>query len=270
MKSSTDNSERSDFFISDLHLDEKPDHARDLFFAFLERMRPRMRALYVLGDFFEYWLNDRHGRLDGYAPVVGALRQLSRSGVEVTFLHGNRDFMLGRKFAKDIGGHVHEDPWPVELGDKKVLLTHGDLLCTRDVSYQKARRVLRFPLVRALLRCIPIRLGRKIASEMRRVSRRENTRKARDPAIMDTVPSEILRRFEDGADVIVHGHVHRLRAQRWPCQGRDCELYVLGSWEKHGSYLEHRAGRFELHTFVPNGDDALLPLKDAPGHATPT
>ncbi len=244
-------SARSDFFISDLHLDEAPDRARELFFAFLETMQPRMRALYVLGDFFQYWLNDRHGHVDGYAPIVGALRQLARSGVELIFVHGNRDFMLGRRFAREVGARVHRDPLTVELDGRPVLLTHGDLLCTRDVSYQRLRRVLRFPLVRALLRGVPIRFGRGIAERLRALSRKENTRKMRDPATLATVPEEIEKRFKKGVDVIVHGHVHRPLAEQWKIDGRDRELYVLGTWEQTGSYLEHQDGHFELHTFVP-------------------
>ena len=85
-------------FISDLHLSEERPAANERFFSLLEKRRASADALYILGDFFEYWIGDDDLAYPFNAVIAGALRELSRSGVPLYFMHGNRDFLVGERF----------------------------------------------------------------------------------------------------------------------------------------------------------------------------
>lgn len=152
--------------ISDLHLqEERPDITR----AFLDLLDGRARhatALYILGDFFEAWIGD-----DAMTPfqqsICQALRQLSDSGTAVYLMHGNRDFLIGQDFCKAAGCTLLADPSVVTLGGERVLLMHGDTLCTRDVAYLKMRRYLRNPVSLWILRHLPLSTRQKLARKLR-------------------------------------------------------------------------------------------------------
>ncbi|MEQ8494410.1 MAG: UDP-2,3-diacylglucosamine diphosphatase, partial [Gammaproteobacteria bacterium] len=129
-------------FVSDLHLGaERPDKFA-LFHAFLERARTRARAVYILGDLFEVWLGDDDDD-PLHREVVAALAATSAAGVAVYFAHGNRDFLCGARFARETGATLLPDYAAFDIDGERIVVTHGDLLCTRDVKYQRFRRVVR-------------------------------------------------------------------------------------------------------------------------------
>jgi UDP-2,3-diacylglucosamine hydrolase len=86
-----------------------------------------------LGDFFEVWIGD-----DAMTPlprsIAQALRQLSERGTRIYLMHGNRDFLLGKAFCREAGCTLLPDPSVIELNGERVLLMHGDSLCTQDTA----------------------------------------------------------------------------------------------------------------------------------------
>ena len=154
-------------FISDLHLEaERPDIG-DQFIKFLKTDATEAEALYILGDLFEAWVGDDDPNAH-YAIIKMALRTLADSGVPVFFMHGNRDFMIGRKFAHETGVEILEDPYPVKMYGQKVLLSHGDAMCTDDVQYQRVRSMTRNPDWQATMLAKPLKERLLIAAEARR------------------------------------------------------------------------------------------------------
>ena len=83
-------------FVSDLHLDHTRPHIADAFCRFLRDITDT-DALYILGDLFEYWIGDDDPAI-GLQPVIDSIRELSLGGVPVYFVHGNRDFLVGKAF----------------------------------------------------------------------------------------------------------------------------------------------------------------------------
>src|SRR5262245_40278109 len=132
-------------FISDLHLSEERPQANERFFSFMEKQARGAGALYILGDFFEYWIGDDDLAYPFNAVIAGVLRELSRGGVPLYFMHGNRDFLVGEGFCAATGAKLLDDPTVVEIGGERVLLMHGDTLCTDDLDYQNWRRTARSP-----------------------------------------------------------------------------------------------------------------------------
>ena len=137
-------------FISDLHLGSGTPEATAALLRFLRETATAADALYVLGDLFEYWIGDDAVGQPFEAEVAAAFRTLADSGVPVYFLRGNRDFLVGRRFARASGMKILPDPTLVDLYGTPTLLMHGDTLCTDDVEYQRFRSRTRNPLMQWL------------------------------------------------------------------------------------------------------------------------
>jgi len=236
--------------ISDLHLEEeRPDITR-AFLHFLATRACQAEALYILGDFFEVWIGD-----DAMTPfqqsIADALRALSERGTRIYLMHGNRDFMLGKGFCRAAGCTLLGDPSVVELGGERVLLMHGDSLCTRDEGYMRLRRLLRNPLSLFILRHLPLSTRRKLARKLRNESRAQTRMKASD--IIDVTPELIPRVLaEHGVRTLIHGHTHRPATHELEVDGRPAQRIVLGDWDQQGWALQADESGFQQAPFDLN------------------
>ena len=236
--------------ISDLHLEEeRPDITR-AFLHFLATRACQAEALYILGDFFEVWIGD-----DAITPfqqlIADALRALSERGTRIYLMHGNRDFMLGKGFCRAAGCTLLGDPSVVELGGERVLLMHGDSLCTRDEGYMRLRRLLRNPLSLFILRHLPLSTRRKLARKLRNESRTQTRMKASD--IIDVTPELIPRVLaEHGVRTLIHGHTHRPATHELEVDGRPARRIVLGDWDQQGWALQVDESGFQQAPFDLN------------------
>ncbi|MCC7198746.1 MAG: UDP-2,3-diacylglucosamine diphosphatase [Gammaproteobacteria bacterium] len=222
-------------FVSDLHLDPSEPGIAAQFIEFLAGEARSARALYVLGDLFEAWLGDDDPE-PAHAMVAAALESLSSSGVAVFLMQGNRDVMMGERFAGHAGATLLPDPVITEIHGERVLITHGDALCTDDASYQRLRSLLRDPDIHGRLARLPIDSRRALASEARAGSRDHVAHTAYE--VMDVnadAVASVLR--ASGASVLLHGHTHRPAIHELRVDGRACRRIVLGDWHAHGSVL---------------------------------
>lgn len=231
-------------FISDLHLDAASPAITRQFQVFLDEEARGCDALYILGDLFEAWLGD-----DDPDPVarsvIEALRRLVDAGVPCYVMHGNRDFLIGERFCRESGARLLDDATVVELYGERVLLMHGDALCTDDLSYQRLRRIVRNPVVRWALRHMSLEQRRSLARRMRAGSREHVGATARE--IMDVnaeTVSDALR--SRGVRTLIHGHTHRPAVHEFDLDGVPVRRIVLGDWYSQGSVLEWRPDGFEL------------------------
>jgi len=213
-------------FVSDLHLaPERPAVTE----AFLEFLRgAETPALYILGDLFEAWIGD-----DDDSPlaqsVTGALAAASARGIHLHFLAGNRDFSVGQRFARSTGARLLGDQESVSIAGRRLLLLHGDTLCTDDAVYQRFRRRIRNPWVLALLRRLPLAARRRIAQRWREASTRHNSNKPE--YIMDVNEQAVTEAFRTSqAELMIHGHTHRPGRHVYRIDDRECERIVLGDW----------------------------------------
>jgi UDP-2,3-diacylglucosamine hydrolase len=234
------------FAISDVHLEPgRPEITRQLL-DFLEQVRGRAAALYVLGDLFEAWLGDDDPEPE-YRRVVGALRTLSDAGCRCFFMHGNRDFLVGERFCAESGCTLLDEYTVVELHGERVLLMHGDLLCTDDVEYQAFRRMVRDPAWQARMLALPLEQRAALARQVKAQTRAAVMQKAED--IMDVNQGEVeatMRRH--GVRTLLHGHTHRPAVHRFALDGEPATRIVLGDWYTQGSRVLWDASGFSLET----------------------
>lgn len=232
-------------FVSDLHLDPLAPPAIAQFVAFLREQAVRSDGLYILGDLFETWIGDDDDE-PARREVCVALRELVRGGVPCHVQHGNRDFLLGERFAAFTGCMLLPDPVVLEAGSIRAVLSHGDLLCTGDVRYQRFRSLVRAPGFQAGYLGLPVSTRRAVARIARAGSRR-HVRQMREEImdVEDAAVSAMLR--VAGADLLIHGHTHRPGVHRLTVEGRPCTRIVLGDWYEQGSCLTlHADGRHVL------------------------
>jgi UDP-2,3-diacylglucosamine hydrolase len=224
-------------FISDLHLTEERPQANERFISFLEDKARSADALYILGDFFEYWIGDDDLAEPFNAVIAGLLQDLTRRGVQLHLMHGNRDFLIGEHFCAATGARLLEDPTVKEIQGTPTLLMHGDTLCTDDLEYQAWRRKARSPEFQAQFLAKPLAERRRAIVEMREKSKQVVQEKTAE--IMD-VNDDAVRQALRHHDVrrLIHGHTHRPGRHAVEVDGQRCERWVLPDWYGRGGYIE--------------------------------
>ena len=236
-------------FISDLHLDAQLPRVTHLLETFAEQESTAAEAVYILGDLFEVWVGDDDDR-PATRHFIDILRRMTATGTPVYVMHGNRDFLLGEKFFADTGCRPLPDPCVVELYGKRILLMHGDSLCTDDVEHQKTRQLLRSAAWQSEFLAKPLADRISLAQQYRHMSR-EQTRNKPD-AIMD-VNADAVREImqEYGVDELIHGHTHRPAIHDISIDGKPARRIVLGDWNSCGSVLRVEDGKCLLEDYCP-------------------
>ncbi len=233
--------------LSDLHLPLQASPLREAFARFLAGPARQAQAVYILGDLFEHWIGDDAGLRD-YAAEALELRALADLGVRVRFMHGNRDFLVGRRFAQAAGLELLRDPLRIELCGVSTLLSHGDLWCTDDHAYQRWRRFSRNPLAQRVFGLLPEARRHRIAGAARQQSEVDKSHKPE--AIMDVNEAAVRAAFRKyGAQRIIHGHTHRPAEHHYDIDGSTRERIVLADWRpEHMEYLVSDSGGLRRQT----------------------
>ena len=236
------------FFASDIHLDETRPAITERFLQFLQTVAQQGEALYLLGDIFEAWIGDDDD-LPLHQTVQAALKQLTQQGIPVHFLHGNRDFLVGNRFAEETGCHLLPEAIVIDLYGTPTLLLHGDTLCTADTEYQAFRLQARSPQYQQAFLQKPLLERRAIAAHLRATSKERGSLKA--DYIMDVSPEEVVAQMEKyGAQRLIHGHTHRPgKHQHVLPTGESVERIVLGAWEDSCLVLKCTTQGQELSEF---------------------
>ena len=234
-------------FIADLHLQTEEPAITAGFLRFLAGTAQKADALYILGDLFEAWIGDDDPN-PLHRQIAAALKGLADSGVPVYFLHGNRDFLLGQRFARKSGMTLLPEEKVLELYGKRLLILHGDTLCTDDAGYQAFRAKVHQPWLQKLFLALPLFIRMRIAAKMRADSTSANRNKSQ--AIMDVNPQAVVNVMEKHqVQHLIHGHTHRPDIHTLTANGAPAHRYVLGAWHQEGSMVKVTADKIELIAF---------------------
>lgn len=212
------------YFLADLHLSENQPEITHLFLQFLREKAPLAKAVYILGDLFDFWVGDDE-QSELIQKVKTALKQLADSGIKLYFICGNRDFLIGKRFAKESGLILLPDYQLIDLFGKKTLICHGDTLCIDDLRYQQFRRKVHQKWRQKLFLCLPLWLRLNIANKIRAKSQAD--KQGKSLAIMDVNADFTAKTVDNfGAEWLIHGHTHRQAVHSEPNFTR----IVLGDW----------------------------------------
>ena len=221
-------------FASDVHLSAQRPDIITLFIDLLGRAR-QVEHLYLLGDCFDRYLGDD----DTTAPnpaIIEALRDLTKSGVPVSVVRGNHDFLFGANFSKMTGCTLLPDHCVIEVNGTRVLIMHGDTLCIDDHSYQTFRRYSREPGNQQAFLAKPLEERIVEAEHIRKQSKQATQLKTND--IMD-VNQEAVRSAmcEHGVSLLLHGHTHRPAIHNFMIDDEHAKRIVLGDWYERDTLL---------------------------------
>ena len=221
------------YFIADLHLSENRPHLLELFRQFMQEQAPEAEKLYILGDLFDFWIGDDE-QSDLISEVQQLIRHLTEQGVPCYFQHGNRDFLIGKKFANACGLTLLPTYQVIDLYGTPTLLCHGDTLCVDDVKYQHYRKKVHQKWRQWLFLHLPLKVRLKIAEKIRAKSRQDKQLKSTE--IMDVNANFVQQMFAQfHVTQMIHGHTHRQKHHEIPPH---FHRIVLGDWGETSSLLE--------------------------------
>jgi UDP-2,3-diacylglucosamine hydrolase len=231
-------------FISDLHLDAGTPEIGAQFLEFLEREGRGADALYILGDLFESWIGDDDPN-PHYAGMKSAIRRRVDSGTLVYFMHGNRDFLIGDRFADETGVRILADPCIIGLYGNRVMLSHGDVLCTDDFEYQQVRAMTRNPEWQSMMLSKSLGERKEVAERARTQSQARNAMLPEH--IMDVNQEAVEQAMRsNGVSLLLHGHTHRPAIHEFELDGKPATRIVLGDWYDQGSVVRWDEQGFTL------------------------
>ena len=218
-------------FISDLHLHPEEEAIKARFDAFINRVAKATKRLYILGDFFHAWPGD--DALDAWSKgIARQVHSLKDFGVEVYYMHGNRDFLLGKDFTVLAGWTVLSEPTLIHCDDIPVLLAHGDGYCTGDTGHQWFRYLTRNRVFCAIFKHIPLKIRLRLVGAVR------NRRYTKSPEQMDVVQEAFIADMQTcKVGHLVHGHTHKQQLHEYKINGKIFKRFVLSDWDDNPVFL---------------------------------
>lgn len=235
-------------FVSDVHLSDAIPNTTHAFLRFLNEIAIFTESLYILGDLFEYWAGDDDCDDPYHQQIIVALRELNNAGVKIYWIAGNRDFLVGDDFSRRTGVRLLEDPTELDIGHNRLIISHGDALCTDDIDYIRFRQMVRQPAWQSAFLAKSLTERKAIIQGMRQASNIEQKNKSMQ--IMDVNSDAVRQLFQSFPNAtLIHGHTHRNAIHQNELGTR----YVLPDWDfdhtnaGRGGYLRlDQSGKLEF------------------------
>lgn len=198
------------------------------------------KAIFIIGDLFDYWFEYKRVVQKGYYRTFTALRDLAENNVKIHYLIGNHDFLHRDFFEKEFGAGVYQNSLSIELDGKKFFMAHGDGLVKNDYGYLILKKVLRNRFIQKVYSLIHPDWGIALASNTSKTSR-EYT-KDKHYGEIDGVREEARSKLNNGYDFVIFGHTH----QR-VFESIEGGTYInLGTWLEKPCYGIYDSQKFEI------------------------
>jgi UDP-2,3-diacylglucosamine hydrolase len=233
-------------FISDLHLSPETKTENDLFVSLMKVWVLKYDAIYILGDFFDYWVGDDDN--NDFTSLIKTVLLEFTQYKPIYFIVGNHDFALGRKFAEQTGVQIIKDLTRLTLGKYNVLLSHGDVFCTLDKPYQRMKLVLQNKYVVFLLSKLPLKIRYMIKNKLEKSSQ-DSYNKA-TPDKYNVVDNSIIKYcLKYNCNIVIHGHTHNPGLYEMVYNNLIIKRYEIPNWhgKKIGGYVEFIDNDFKIN-----------------------
>ena len=232
-------------FIADLHLSAAQPALVTTLAKFAETITPQTTALYILGDLFSLWVGD-----DDQSPfnheIIMLLKKIAQHA-PVYLMPGNRDFLLGPKFAVASNCTLLSDPTKIDLYDRPTLLSHGDRLCANDIAMSIFRSISQNKLAKQCFLCVPLALRSKLAHMIQDYTiRKTKTKIARLLCISSQHLAHVVKRYQ--ITQVIHGHIHRSEEETLTINNQTVRRISLSNWETTPNALIYYAnGTYQIN-----------------------
>ena len=237
------------FFISDAHIGaESSEQERiktEKLFRFFDIVASEGSAVYILGDFFDFWFDYRKVIPSKYFKILCKLASLADAGVEIHIFGGNHDWWMKKNgfFARNFGIKIHPKPMRTKIFGKRFFLAHGDGIAPSDWGYRDILcPILRNPLSVWLFGLLPaewgLALAKLVSSSSKLYTEKRNLRFEQE---YENFAQKIIA---DGVDYVVMGHLHIVVNAKL-----NGGIYAnIGDFFKNFSYAEFDGEKFEIKT----------------------
>ncbi|OGV25808.1 MAG: UDP-2,3-diacylglucosamine diphosphatase [Legionellales bacterium RIFCSPHIGHO2_12_FULL_37_14] len=222
-------------FISDLHLHPSEPLILERFTLFIEMAKNKTKAVYILGDFIHAWPGD--DAIDDWSrKLANLVAELYAANVKCYFMPGNRDFLLGEKFATLAKWQVLPDPYVIHLNNKPILLSHGDRFCTKDWLHQVFMFITRGKAFSKIFCLLPLNLRNWLVKGVRGYSSKRH--KSQSTAVLDVVNTRVIQDMAlYNTQILIHGHTHRPNVHQLIGNKSKMTRFVLSDWDDNPALL---------------------------------
>lgn len=244
------------YFLSDAHLGSLAiPHARmqeRRLVRFLDSIKTKASAIYMLGDMFDFWDEYRYVVPKGYTRFLGKLSELTDSGVEVHFFTGNHDLWTYGYLQDECGVVVHKAPVTTEILGRVFYLAHGDGMGDPDPKYRLLHALFHSRVCQRLLNAIHPRWGMALGlnwakhSRLKRVDGKEPPYLGEDREYLVRYAKDYLRTHQD-IDYFMFGHRH---IELDLMLSRKTRLMILGDWIWQFTYAVFDGEHMFMETYV--------------------
>lgn len=249
------------YFLSDAHLGV-PDHESSLdrerkLVRWLEQVAPNARAIFLLGDIFDFWFEYKHVVPRGHVRLLGTLAHLTDQDIPVHFFPGNHDLWVNDYFSKEVGMQIHHHPLRASFCGKSFFIAHGDGLGKGDQGYKFLKKIFTCRLCQWLFARLHPNFAVGLARHLSRRSRINNLSEddkflGEEREYLIGYAKDILQK--EHYDYFVFGHRHLPLKIKLSQQST---YYNLGEWFNRFTYGVFDGQEFRLEYFEKNGNPVL-------------
>jgi len=243
------------YFLSDAHLGSWAVEHRRMqerrLVRFLDSIKTKAAAVYLLGDLFDFWHEYRYVVPKGFTRFLGKLSELTDMGVEVHFFTGNHDIWCHGYLAEECGVKMHYKPETVELYGKVFYLAHGDGLGDDNKRFKLLRSIFHNRVCQVLFASLHPRWGMWFGLTWAKHSRLKHMKGGDTPYLGEREP--LVRYAHEYVtthpeiNYFIFGHRHiELDMQ----VARQSRLIVLGDWISQFSYAVYDGEHMFLEEYV--------------------
>ena len=190
---------------------------------------------------FDWWPGDDSNQFN---KVITLLKEISNKS-KIFFICGNRDYLIGKKFAEDTNITILPDHELIKLGKEKTIILHGDTLCTDDKRYQRFRKFSRSWVSKKVFLLLPKYLKDFIFNFARQKSNHDKSYKDQDIMDVNALAVEKLFNEFNNPPIMIHGHTHRPKIHNYKFNGVKSKRVVLNDWYESGSFLLWDKGKLK-------------------------
>ena len=244
------------YFISDAHLgslaiQHKRMQERRLV-RFLDSIKKKAEAIYLLGDMFDFWYEYRYVVPKGYTRFLGKISELTDMGVEVHYFTGNHDIWAYDYLQRECGVILHKQPVTTELYGKVFFLAHGDGLGDRDKKFKFIRTIFHNATCQRLFSALHPRWGMWLGLNWAKHSRLKRP-DGEEPPYMGEEREPLVRftkrymQYHPNVDYYIYGHRHSEVDLQLTKKAR---MIILGDWITHFSYIVYDGSHLLMSQYI--------------------
>ncbi|WP_165040229.1 UDP-2,3-diacylglucosamine diphosphatase [Dysgonomonas sp. ZJ709] len=201
----------------------------------LDMVKQDAKAIYLLGDIFDYWFEYKNVVPRGYTRFLGKIAEITDSSIEVHFFIGNHDIWLTDYLQNECGMIIHREALTTELLGKKFFLAHGDGLGDDSRSFKLLRKLFHSSICRIPFAAIHPRWTVGFAhwwSNHNRSTGEMPDYMGEDKEHLVLYAKEELKTKTD-INFFIFGHRHIMLDLMLSQSGR---IVILGDWLRYFSY----------------------------------